>query len=175
MNPTRSLLFLIRRRFLLLLIVGIFAVGSQVAFAHYVYDEGFTYESTTWPCVENRSEISHGSGYGYAQSKVRSWRVLIPPPPLPHLYCVKSFNRPSNHIKAKVQVVHKPPGASTWQLCYNPALSFNQSTGYILYVSKTFTQSNWCGPGTYGTWAFGYVKNNTWYGGEIWSGTHTLN
>ncbi len=175
MNPIKSLFSIIRRRAWILLIVGVLAVGSQVAYAHYVYDEDFTYYTTTLPCVEGRSEISHGSGYGYAQSKVRSWRVLNFPNPIPPAYCAKSFSRPSHHLKAKVQVVRLPPGEDTWQMCYNPSYDFNQSSGWVLYSEKTFTSSNWCGSGEYGTWAFGYVKNNSWYGGEVWSGTHTLN
>lgn len=175
MNILKALLTIVRRRLLVLFIVGILAVGSQIAYAHYVYDEEFTYYTTTFPCVEGRSEISHGNGYGYAQSKVRSWRVLNFPDPIPPAYCSLKFDRPVNHLKAKVQVVRLPPGESTWQLCYNPGFSYNQSSGFVLYSSKTFTASTWCGAGDYGTWAFGYVKNNTWYGGEVWSGTHTLN
>lgn len=40
--------------------------------------------------------------------------------------------------------------------------------------TKTFNRYTWCGPGTYGTWTLSYVKNNTWYGDDLWSGTHTL-
>ena len=175
MNILKALLTIVRRRLLVLFIVSILAVGSQIAYAHYVYNDGYTYETTTLPCVWNYSEISHGSGYGYAKSKVSSSKALDLPDPLPDLHCHVAFDRPAHHIRAKVQVVHLPPGQTTWELCYNPAFSYNQSTTFTFTSSKTFSQSNWCGAGTYGTWAFGEVKNNGWYGGELWSGTHTLN
>ena len=173
MNPLNGLSTVVRRRLIVLLVVSALALGSQVAYAHFVYAKVFTYYTTTLPCVQNRAETSHGSGYGYTKANVWSWKLLQLPDPFGTAYCTIKFDRPQLHIKVKAQVHYKPSGGS-WQMCYNPAYKFNQTVTWKETMAKTFNSSSWCGPGTYGTWNLGYVKNNTWYGGYVWSGTHTL-
>ena len=149
--------------------VGVAALGVNVAYAHVVYGRADTYVSDPAPCVNNYAEMSDGSGYGYAKADVRSWQKFWGT----NLTCSVHFDRPQSNIRVTYQVLHRVSGED-WTICNSPSFKYNGSITWKLSKSRTFSSSSWCGPGDYGTWNIGHVKNGSWYGGTVWSGTHSL-
>ena len=78
---------------IVLIAIG-FAAISMPVYAHYIYENGYTY-SSSYDCTWNRAEISHGSGGGYSKADVRSKKKAS------NLNCLGAFNRPINHLRAR--------------------------------------------------------------------------
>ena len=165
----KTFLAVARRRVIVLLAVAVLAGGTNVAYAHYVYEKAYTYYSTSAPCVENYAEISHGDGYGYAKVNLKSWRKLIWFP----LECFYEFERPQNNMKVKYELHYH--NGNIWTLCQDSSYKYNSTVTAELEKTRKFTSSEYCGAGNYGVWNTGYAKNNEWYGGSVWAGTHNLN
>jgi len=151
------------------LVLGAFlAVGVALvavpAYAHFMYEHGITSEEDEH-CTWNRAEISHGSGGGYAESKVKSRRGL----------CGLSWDRPIGHLKVKWKLLKKD--GSSWPVCHSSSNYYNGTTASQMTVGNDYGSTPHCGNGVYKTRAYGYLKNSgTWWGGEIESGVtgHTL-
>lgn len=159
------------------LVLGLLlAFGSAMiavpVYAHYIYEDGFTY-SSSYGCTWNKAEISHGSGGGYSKSDVKSKRAVVSQ--YGTFYCSGNLSRPIDHLRAKWKL-YKLNGSS-WQLCTSTGYSYNPTSAAVLTVSRNHGYNPLCGQGIYRTVAFGHFKNNgSWYGGSISSGVtgHTL-
>ena len=154
----------------------IFAIGCAAiaapAYAHYIYEAGFTYTSG-YGCTWNRAEISHGNGGGYSKSDVRSKRVFTYDGYTFH--CGTDLSRPIGHLRAKWRL-YKLNGSS-WQTCKSSNYSYNTSNTAHLKVDEYHGYNPPCCQGIYRTVAYGHFKSgSSWYGGSLSSGVtgHTL-
>ncbi|MQM26146.1 hypothetical protein GFD30_11270 [Glycomyces sp. NEAU-7082] len=143
-------------------------LGASPAAAHYVYQEGHVYRTNDL-CVHERSEISHGDGGGYSRVDVSSTTILAPGGAFP---CAHANHKPANNIAAKIQVLAW--NGSAWYVCAETAWVYNDHTTWQLIIESRMLGLPWCGTGWYGTMGHGYVWNNAWYGGTMWSGNHWL-
>ncbi|SDD76963.1 hypothetical protein [Glycomyces harbinensis] len=143
--------------------------GASPAAAHYVYEEAFTYRSNDL-CVFQRSEVSHGDGNGYARVDVDSSTVLgTPSGSYP---CAWPLERPAGYISAKIETYVWL--GSYWYLCDETGWVYNDTTSTELAIQARMIGQPICGPGYYATNGVGYVWNNNWFGGAVWSGAHYL-
>lgn len=161
----------LNRRFYIALasLLILIAMTTGVAYAHYVYNSGWTYWSST-DCVWERSETSHGGGGGYTKSDLESWRNLIYPP----ANCSITFDRPPNYIKLRYDWEKWDESTSNWVVCAYVGWQYNSSTTWHFQLSYDFGSTPWCGSGQYATDTEGYELNGDWHGGAMWSGSHYL-
>ncbi|MFG3341297.1 hypothetical protein [Glycomyces sp. NPDC048151] len=144
-------------------------LGASPAAAHYVYEEAFTYRSNDL-CVFDRSEVSHGDGNGYARVDIDASTVLgTPSGSYP---CAWGLERPPGYISAKIETYVWL--GSYWYLCDQTDWVYNDTTSTDLAIQARMIGQPICGPGYYATNGVGYVWNNNWFGGAVWSGAHYL-
>ncbi|WP_205324414.1 hypothetical protein [Glycomyces sp. YM15] len=143
--------------------------GASPAAAHYVYEEAFTFRSNDL-CVFDRSEISHGDGNGYARVDIDASTVLSTPSG--SYPCAWGLERPRGYISAKIQTYVWL--GTYWYLCDETNWVYNDTTSTDLAIQARMIGQPICGPGYYATNGVGYVWNNAWYGGAVWSGAHYL-
>ena len=155
-----------RNRIIVLLVVGILAMGSGVAYSHVVYEEVFTYWSGDL-CVLNYAEISHGSGYGYGKVTVKSRRNLQLHP----IECAIGFNRPQGYIALMYRIHKWDFPTQRWIVCSGLG-EYVRNTRVLSHVelTKTLNRHEFCGPGYYETQNTGYVHNGQWRGGWLSAG-----
>jgi hypothetical protein len=144
--------------------------GAGNAWAHYVYQAGVVATIANY-CVHNRSEVSHGGyGHGYIKvdttSQAKQFYVDV--------NCTDPFIRPAGYLRAAWQYYYRANTSAAWSLCAISAETYNSSSSAKLVISKNWTYRP-CGNGYYATFGETYLKdNNTWYGGELWSGAHFI-
>ena len=151
----------------ILLAIGGVSVAVP-AYAHYIYEQGYTYTSNHI-CTFNRSEISHGSGGGYSKSEVKASLAVG------NVLCVLPHYMPIGHLRAKWEL--EKWNGSTWTQCDSISWIYNSGSASYLIVSTDHGSDPPCGNGVYRTIGSGHLKNGgTWYGGSLSSGSvgHTL-
>lgn len=153
----------------LFLSIAILGVSQGSAAANYVYEKVNTYQSDT-NCTSGRSETSHGAnnnGYFKADTTSRYNFFTVWGP----INCGKDWNRSAGQIATKIDI-YKWDGYQ-WLLCAATDWLYN---GGVQAFDSYYVNSGYlfCGVGYYGTIANGYVWNNAWYGGGVWSGYHYL-
>jgi len=150
----------------LMTIVGALLVilTTSPAMAHYVYEDVLVYASDA-DCTKVRSEISHGSGGGYS-------RTDVTPKYLQHTPCYTEWTRPAGYIALQYQL-YKWTG-SQWAVCVGIPWHYNSTPAKKLTAFYNYGSSPLCGPGYYGTLSHGFVWNEGWHGGSLWSGYHYL-
>ena len=160
---------LLQRKLIVGIILAIAGVSVAVpAYAHYMYEEGYTY-SSDHDCARNRAEISHGSGGGYSESKVESSIEFNDIP------CSMNFPRPPKYLRVSWKLQVKD--GSSWKTCKSSSNYYNGKSDHKLDMGKDYGASPPCGDGVYRTKAYGHLKNNgEWHGGSIVSGVfgHSL-
>ncbi|GAA2272881.1 hypothetical protein GCM10009853_028360 [Glycomyces scopariae] len=144
-------------------------LGASPASAHYVYQEGEVYRSNDL-CTNVRAEISHGDGGGYARVDAKSYTVLATP--WGAYPCAKTHDRPGGYIAAKIEVYAW--NGSAWYLCAYTDWAYNSGSTNQWIIEAWMSGLPYCGTGWYGTMGTGYVWNNNWFGGSVWSGHHWL-
>lgn len=152
--------------------IGVLSVATP-AYAHYIYESGYTYTSND-DCTWNRSEISHGVGGGYSKVDVKSSVGAIVED-LGFVRCAANSNRPVDHIRAAWDL-GKWDGSS-WSVCRLSPWYKNNSSASSLTVSQIHGYNPVCRDGSYRTLGWGHLKiNGAWYGGSLSSGAtgHTL-
>ncbi|MGI5485045.1 hypothetical protein [Streptomyces lavendofoliae] len=144
---------------------------ASPASAHYVYQGGWTYR-TDYDCTAQRSEISHGRyGDGYSKSDVAAWERT------PISQCTYPSWRPGGYIRTKAELWKWLPAQNRWSKCYQTGWFYNTKTKQQISLQVTYkggVKGGKCGPGYYGTVAYGHQNNGGWHGGAIWSGYHYL-
>lgn len=139
-----------------LLAITVFMVfaGSVSAWAHYVYQYGEAWNNGNY-CLDGRSEISHGIGYGYSKSNGYAYKpgtdingTLRP--------CYAPWSVAPNYLSAK-NYLQKKNSSGAWVYCNEDGTRFNTTTSYTV-MNNEYWQSagttKWCGPGTYRTRAY---------------------
>lgn len=138
--------------------------------AHVVYENGYSYSSST-NCTWQKSEISHGSqGTGYWKSEVNSKYFNF----TTKGHCGSYWSRPTGYLAARYITAHWLHGQ--WNYCTGIDWQFNGSSGHH-YKAAVNNGYPWppCGQGIYySTTALGSVYNGGWYGGQLTSGYHIL-
>lgn len=143
--------------------------GASPAAAHYVYEEAFTYRSNDL-CVYDRSEVSHGDGNGYARVDIDASTVLATPSGA--YPCAWGLERPAGYISAKIETYVWL--GTYWYLCAQTDWVYNDTTTTELAIQARMIGQPICGESYYATNGVGYVWNNNWFGGAVWSGAHYL-
>lgn len=159
--------------FALLFIAAFTIVTATPASAHYVYERGHTYASST-DCAWARSEVSHGNGGGYAQADVaadyRQWTPVGP------IDCGnKLWTRPPGYLAVRAELYKWNASQSQWQICRDSGgYAYNPESAHSIYIYNYFGGYPPCGSGYYGTIAYSFEYNGDWHGGPMWSGFHWL-
>ena len=149
----------------LLFIIGSVAIAAPV-YAHYIYEDGFTYTSS-YGCTWNRAEISHGNGGGYSKADVKSKKVFTYDGLTFH--CGSNLSRPIEHLRVKWRL-YKLNGSS-WKSCKSSSYFYNATNAAHIKVHKYHGYNPPCGQGIYRTVAYGDFKSgSSWYGGSLSSG-----
>ena len=168
-------LLLSKRVLGIIIAIAVMSISAPV-FAHYIYEEGYTY-SSDYECAWNRAEISHGSGGGYSKSDVEAKKVKIDYDDgmIMISHCASDFTRPIAHLRAKWMLYIMED--SSWMHCRSGTYRYNPYSASSLRVMEDFGSSPPCGAGEYMTVGYGHLKNGgMWYGGFILAGAtgHTL-
>ena len=159
---------LLHYKLILAILIGIgFAATAVPAYAHFIYEDGFTYASD-FDCAANRAEISHGSGGGYSRSDIAAWVIGGDEP------CRDHFIRPAGYLRAASDL-DKWSGSS-WQPCVVSNWTYSTKSAHTLQVATDYGSNPPCGSGIYRTYGDGQFLNGTWKGGGLSSGGtgHTL-
>jgi len=168
------------------------ALGVTPASAHYVYQTGFTYESSNGTqCVLGYAESSHGkSGDGYMKGWVlaaKDW-TSGSGSHATHYNCDQNIGpsgsrwyRPSNNIAVRdyyfrlnSNPTHNKAFPQDWSVCEYSDWFYNQKSDYELIIAGEMRGPTICGDSYYGTLSVGDVNNGGWLGGSVWSGGHKL-
>jgi hypothetical protein len=149
--------------------LALILIGASPAAAHYVYQEAFTYRSNDL-CVFDRSEVSHGDGNGYARVDIDASTVLATPSG--SYPCAWGLDRPAGYISAKIETYVWL--GTYWYLCDQTDWVYNDTTSTDLAIQARMIGQPICGSSYYATNGVGYVWNNNWFGGAVWSGAHYL-
>lgn len=152
----------------MLLIVG------GVAYAHYVYEEGYVWEGDH-KCLKGRAEISHGENDGgYAKTDVRGVNRVQGPNNSWGADCWDDWNRPPNTYAAQNILAKWSEKHDQWALCVDGQWKYNTSTGHDLTKVSVYRLK--CGPGWYANYggAYTYISPD-WVGYHIYSGHDYLN
>lgn len=144
----------------MLIAIGVFSTAVPV-YAHYIYEDGYTYTSNN-DCAWNRAEISHGSGGGYSKSDITAKVVWL------GQNCGTNFSRPLDHLRAAYTLNFW--NGSSWELCAYTDWYYNTGDAYKLVIITDHGASTVCDEGYYQTVGYGELKNGTWKGGSISSG-----
>jgi len=157
--------------------MALIAISADPALAHYVYEETNTYQTDS-QCTTVWSEVSHGSGGGYAKARTESTQDL----PIWGVDCRYDKAKPPGWITARWQYyIYATDG--NWYLCaYYPGWAYNSTNRIDLVVASSFSSPPCGGPAYYATIAFGGVYDNGgWRPSNyasaqqgIWSGIHWL-
>lgn len=153
------------------LAMALLVIFPGVAAAHYVYQKGTVATYGSGACVQARAEVSHGSGGGYTKADVESTRTTS----YGNISCIEPNPKPAGYLATRYDFYKWDSSAGHWKVCRTADWYYSKAqTGqYSIYTD--FGVSPPCGHGYYGSTAYSYVKdNNTWYGGSIWSGYHSL-
>lgn len=171
----------LRRRLVITLAVAllVLVMGTGTASAHYVYVKTWVME-TSHGCIAGRSEISHGSGGGYAKVDTNSIvdgggtvnGVVL------HYLCFTNLYRAPGWI-SNAYTLWKWNGAH-WYPCRRQGWVYNSSGTVKFVIAKNWGTTPPCGNGLYGTQGFSYVYNVDgdnfigWHGGDLFAHSHQL-
>ena len=123
-------------------------------------------------CVFGFDNFGHGDGWGWADVYVDS--STADPWWLGGSHCALRFNRPAGYLAAQWQLWKWRGDLGQWVTCNYSGWQYNGSTSHHFSISKTFASYNVCNAAYYGIMGGGYVYNNGWYGGWLWTGYHWL-
>lgn len=148
-------------------IIAVLTLGG-VAFAHYVYQEGYVWEGAE-KCLFARAEISHGENDGgYARTDLRGIKRFNTPNSW-GADCWKDWDRPPGFYAARNVLLKWSSQHGQWAVCVDGVYNYNEGTDHNL--SKTSLYRLKCGRGQYANFggAFTYLSPD-WVGAHIYSG-----
>lgn len=166
------------------------ALGIAPASAHYVYQQGDVYDSSSFDqCIQVYAESSHGeSGDGYMKGVVGAYKSYDFNGQ--HYDCSYAetsgdydgeWRRPSQNIEIRDEYfrlnnnpTHNKAFPKDWSLCEYSDWYVNGKTDYQITIAGEMQGPSACGNSYYGTLAAGKVNNGGWLGGTVWSGGHKL-
>ncbi|MDQ1685732.1 MAG: hypothetical protein QOC82_2469 [Frankiaceae bacterium] len=172
--------------------VCLLAAWAAPASAHYVYEVGFTYESSDFnQCVIGYAESSHGqAGNGYMKGYVMATKSHISGSGshATRFDCNEDLGSPASHwirppqnlaikdyyFRLNPNPQHNKAFPSDWSVCEYSDWFYNQKSSYVLSIAGEMRGPTICGNGYYGTLSYGDVNNGGWLTGSIWSGGHKL-
>lgn len=147
-----------------LAVLSFTATVTQNVSAHYVYQAGDIYWTSSDDCVYGYSEVSHGSGNGYSKSRMDVSRQSG------GVACYFPFARPAGYLRIRqIFLAQLAPG---WAYCRDTGNLYNSSNTNSMTVART--HSGKCGTTTYQTQSIMHELNGSWKGGSLWSGGHWL-
>lgn len=156
--------------FLVPMTVFLVVASATAALAHFVYDEGYVWESGAGKCVEAYSEISDGTNDGgYSLVKANTWREAKHP--WGQVDCFLGWPRPVSYLSVQ-NALYKWSG-SYWYECRRTSLLYNDKKTSRLTQDRYWSRP--CGDGLYGNWGGAWTNfDGRWVGGWMWSGHHLL-
>jgi hypothetical protein len=164
---------LFRGLWAVLTLVGVLAVTTSPAKAHYVYEPGIV---ATWDhyCTKSRSEVSHGThGGGYWKTDTESQAQNF----YTGVNCIDPFARPANYLGAYITAMVYDAFQGKWIVCFQRGWTYNSQTNAKLVLSYNHSSSSPpCGSNLkYRNLATSSVYDGSaWHGGKISSGDHWL-
>lgn len=154
---------------LTVLAITTFMIASQPqsASAHYVYEEGYTWEDGEHKCVETYSEISHGDGRGYTAGRVHAVKETL----FDNIACQRDWERPTGYLRVQPDLWYWT--GSQWAYCIG--LDPHHNTQPASKLQQGVYHQMQCGEGWYGAHTLGQTYHDgRWRGGRMWSGAHWL-
>lgn len=169
-----------RPRLLAMLAAAVLAsvlLPAQSASADYVY-QGDIVDYTPNACIHNRSEISHGSntnGYdnGYSKGDIKTLNISPT-----WSRCEESQGHAPYYVYqhgSQIVLYHKRYAGSAWAECTRTTSEYR--TGSVYSSVRPVSWNRNCGPGFYGTYHKAVARQSStesFNGGWMWSGEHTL-
>lgn len=161
-----------RKRWTLVATLAALLTISGVAYAHYVYQEGYVWEGDG-KCLYGRAEISHGENDGgYAKTDTRGVRPVRSPNGW-GADCWDDWERPPGFYAARNVLVKWSAPHGQWALCVNGQWNYNDVTDSR--VTKISLYRLKCGRGTYANFGSAYTyMSPEWVGYHVYSGSDYL-
>jgi hypothetical protein len=133
---------LLRVGFVTFLASFLVALAVTPALARYVYQNGWVWENGSGKCLEERAEVSHGTGTGYTKADVHSVKEYGPPQF--QVDCAADWVMPINYLRVK-NVLYKYSGS--WYVCRDQSYKYNSVKD--AFVLKATYWNVPCGSGYY--------------------------
>jgi hypothetical protein len=158
---------------IIVLVISFIMMTSSQANAHVVYDWHWEYRSHE-VCLNHKSEISHGSGGGYAKQQALIYGYAIYPGYT--VDCGWPNTYPPGYIAVNMTLWRWSSAAGYWYACRSWGYYYNTTTVSNYTLSYNAGYYTPCGNGYYGSWGSAYVYNNGQWkgGGPLWSGYQWL-
>lgn len=143
-------------------ILGLVLGVSGTAAAHYVYQQGYVWQNGQGQCLNERMELSHGSGGGYTRTDLRATTILNTTAGSYH--CSQTMLLPASYMRVTHQL--DKWNGSSWGYCTSTGLIYRSTTDDPWVRSR-----NWnvpCGRGYYVGWGRGQINfDGSWRGGWL--------